>query len=105
MAKKLLDFDKIGSLHKALIIYLLIRDLNVGLTESIPSNAACLFRAAIKELNKELNSLGYPPFKIIEWDKALDVPKLTQVTDLRDIKKFYESFDYDLSKVKHLFWK
>lgn len=109
MAKKL-NFRKLTNHHKALIYYLLIMDIQVALTESIPSNIAALLRAAIKDIDNILKSMDLPTsdkveFKFVNEEKIPYFKEGLFKISRPDIIAFYYSFERDLTKVNHVFVK
>ena len=109
MAKKL-DFRKLTNSHKALVYYLLIMDIQISLTESIPSNVAALLRAAIKDINKILKKMDLPTsdkveFKLVNEEKIPYFKEGLFKISRPDIIAFYYSFERDLTKVNHIFVK
>lgn len=103
-----MKFDKLEKHYKALVYILLVRDNKIALTENLPNNTCRFLEATIAEMTRAIKRWGFNCPKEINWDKDLDIPLIPgyiSEEQKKIIKDFYDSFDYDCSRIKDLFVK
>jgi hypothetical protein len=101
-----MKFNKLEKEKKALVYYLLIRDNQIALEENLPNNTCRFLEATIVEMSRAIKRWGFKDPKKLEWNGVTVLPIYPKfpMTPL-EMGIFYDSFEYDCSRIKELFVK